>query len=77
MSLRDEYDPVIVIGKQEGEFEQETRIEYDEVVTNVYSGHISHDLASTWIQSQDKLYLDPAETQRLKIEAHSQDKIEE
>ena len=49
MSLWDKDDPVIVIGKEEGEVEWETWIEDNEVVTDEDSGHISCDSASTWI----------------------------
>ena len=37
------------VGKEEHEVQWETWIEYDKVVADVDSGHISCDLASTWI----------------------------
>ena len=58
MALRDKYDPIIVIWEQEGKVEWEAWIKYDKVIMDVNSGHISCDLASTQIWSQDDLYLD-------------------
>ena len=54
-----EGDPIVVIWEEECKVRKEAWIKYDEVVANVDSRHISCDLASTWIWSQDKLYLDP------------------
>ena len=47
-----------MIQEQEGKVEWKAWIKDDEVVVNIDSGHISCDLASTQIRSQDKLYLD-------------------
>ena len=66
MSLRDQDNPVVVIWKQKGEVEWKSWIKYDKVVTDEDSGHISCDLASTWMKSQDNEYLDLTEAQRLK-----------
>ena len=59
MSLRNEDDPVIMTREEESEVEWKTWIEDNEVVAYEDSGHISRDLASTQIRSQDDLYLDP------------------
>ena len=59
--LRNEDNPVIVVWEEKGEVKRETWIEDNEVVTNVDSGHISHDLASTQIRSQVNLALGPTE----------------
>ena len=49
MALRDENDPVVVIGKQEGKFERETWVKDDKVGVYEGGGHILHDLASTQV----------------------------
>ena len=49
MPLRDQNDPIVMIRKQEGKIERETWIKDDEVVVDEDGGHISCDLASTWI----------------------------
>ena len=40
-------DPIVVIGKEEGEVKRESWIEDNKVVTYEDCGHILHDLAST------------------------------
>ena len=49
MTLRDENDPIVVIRKEEGKFQRETCIKYDEVVVHKDCGHELRDLASTRI----------------------------
>ena len=58
MTLGNEDNPVVVIREQESEVQGEAWIEYDEVVTYEYSGHILRDLASTRVWSQGDLHLD-------------------
>ena len=48
MSLRDQDDPNVMIWKEKGEVEWETWIK-DDIDSDIDGGHISHDLASTWI----------------------------
>ena len=57
MPLRNQDNPIVVIWKEKGKVEWETWIKYNEVVADVDNGHISHDLASTWIRSQDEFAL--------------------
>ena len=66
MTLRDEYNTVVEIWKQEGKVEWKAWIKYDEVVTNVNCGHKPCGLALYMGKSQDDLYLDWTEAQRLK-----------
>ena len=47
MTLRNENDPVIMIGKEKGKVERETWVEDNKVVAYEDSGHILRDLAST------------------------------
>ena len=47
MTLGNENNPVVVIGEQEGEFQGESWVKYNKVVTYEDGGHILHDLAST------------------------------
>ena len=47
MTLGNKDDPVVVIGKEKGEFERETWVEDNKVVAYIDSGHIPRDLAST------------------------------
>ena len=47
MSLGNKDDPVVVIGEEEGKVEGESWIKDDEVVADIDSGHVLHDLAST------------------------------
>ena len=58
MTLRDKYDPVIMIWKEEGKVQRESWVKDNEVVTYEDRGHILRDLASTQVYSQGKLHLD-------------------
>ena len=52
MSLRDQQDPVVMVWEEEGESQGIDRVEYNEVVRDLYywtTGHISRDNVCTRI----------------------------
>ena len=80
MSHKDNVTSYLYLYRNKGEFKWETWIKDDKVVMDVDCGHISCDLASTWIWSQDKLYLDPTwsmKAQSRGTQPRIEDKIED
>ena len=53
MPLRDQDNPIVMIREEKREVKWKSWIEDNKVIVDEDSGHISHDLASTWIESQD------------------------
>ena len=49
MTLRNQNDPVVVIGEEKSEFKGKPWVEDDKVVVYENCGHILHNLASTQV----------------------------